>query len=114
MIRRSLFEVKKSQISTIPRYGDIEVKRLKVRKGGTVWYNRRSYRENYRYVGEYIIAVDCESDQIVPIFTDKKWSLIEDHPSQTIKYKHCGGCNNQAEPIAKDVFRTHRYLLERL
>ncbi len=67
-------------IPAIPWGEDIEVKRLKVSKGGTIRYNQRRYRVNYRYVGEYVNVVACESDQTVRIFTDKKWSLIGELP----------------------------------
>jgi transposase len=84
LTRRTLFESKEreflKQIPAIPWGEDIEVKRLKVQKGGTVRYNQRRYRVNYRYVGEYVNVVACESDQTIRIFTDKKWSLIGELP----------------------------------
>lgn len=84
LTRRTLFEGKErdffKQIPAIPWCEDIEVKRLKVQKGGTVVFNQRRYRVNYRYVGEYVKVVASESDQTVRIFTDKKWSLIGELP----------------------------------
>lgn len=66
LTRRTLFEGKEreflKQIPAVPWGENIEVKRLKVQKGGTVRYNQRRYRVNYRYVGEYVNGVACESD----------------------------------------------------
>lgn len=76
LTRRALFEGKEREflkmIPAIPWGEDIEVKQ----KGGTVRYNQRRYRVNYRYIEEYVNVVACESDQTVRIFTDKKWNLI--------------------------------------
>lgn len=84
LTRRTLFEGKEreflKQIPAILWGGDIEVKRLKVQKGGTVRYSQRRYRVNYRYLGQYVNVVACESDKTVRIFTDKNWSLIGELP----------------------------------
>lgn len=80
LTRRTLFETKEKeflkQIPSIPWGEDIEVKRLKVQKRGTVRYKQRRYRVDYRYVGEYVNVVANETEQTLSLFTDTNWKLI--------------------------------------
>lgn len=80
LTRRTLFETKEKeflkQIPSIPWGEDIEVKRLKVQKRGTVRYKQRRYRVDYRYVGDYVNVVANETEKTLSLFTDTNWKLI--------------------------------------
>ena len=80
LTRRTLFETKEKeflkQILSIPWGEDIEVKRLKVQKRGTVRYKQRRYRVDYRYVGDYVNVIANETEKTLSLFTDTNWKLI--------------------------------------